>query len=121
MITISYEEAYIHIIVTGEFSLKDYKEFEENVLYQFKFQGRTNILFDLSQMLDYTLDVAIEELRFLRKNQNNFGRVAIVSHDQFIGWSTWLNALLSDADIRHFDEVSDACAWIVGEPDIALS
>lgn len=121
MITISHEESYVHIIVTGEFSLHDYKEFEENVMYEFTFQGRTNILFDLSEMLHYTIDVAIEELRFVRKHPHSFGRVAVVSHDQIIGWSAWLNALVSDAEIHNFDNVEDARTWIMGEPEIVLS
>jgi hypothetical protein len=120
MITISHEEGYMHIIVTGEFNLKDYQEFEENVLYQCRFQGRTNILFDLSEMLHYTIDVAIEELRFIRKNPHSFGRIAVISNDQIVNWNAWLNALLLDAEIHTFADVEDARAWMMGEPGIVL-
>lgn len=119
MITISHEPGYVHVIVAGEFTLQDYKEFEDNALYHFKFDGPTNMLFDLREMLNYTVDVAIEELRFLQKNKQNFGRVAVLSKDQIVSWGAWLNALLSDANIRHFDDIEDAETW-VGETEEVL-
>lgn len=117
MIILSHEENYIHVIVAGEFTLKDYQELEENLLYQFKFQGRPNLLFDLREMLHYTIDVAIEELRFIRKNPHTFGRIAVVSNDQIVNWNAWLNALLLEADISTFDNVEDARAWVIGGPE----
>jgi hypothetical protein len=120
MINIYREEDYLHIIVVGEFNLADYQEFEKNVLYQATFQARSNILFDLSEMLHYTIDVAIEELRFIRKHPHSFGRIAVVSNDQIVNWHAWLSALLLDADIHTFDNVEDARRWMVGEPDVAL-
>lgn len=114
MITISQKTGYVQVVVIGEFTLQDYKEFEENALYHFKFEGPTNILFDLREMLHYTMDVAVEELRFLQKNKQSFGRVAVISHDQIVNWGVWLNALLSDAEIQHFNDIEDADAWILG-------
>lgn len=112
MIAISQEDGYIHVTIAGEFTLEDCKEFEENALYRFKFDGPINVLFDLREMLNYTLDVAIEELRFVQKNKQSLGRVAVVSRDQIVNWGAWLNALLSDADIRYFEDIEDAEAWM---------
>ena len=112
MIAISQENGYIHVTVAGEFTLQDYKELEENVLYHLKFDGPINVLVDLREMLDYTLDVAIKELCFIQKNKQSFGRVAVLSHDQIVSWGAWLNALMTDADIQHFEDIEDAEMWI---------
>jgi hypothetical protein len=119
MINISHEKDYIHVMVAGEFGLQDYKEFEDNVLYKFRFAGRTNVLFDLTQMLHYTIDVAIEELRFLHQHPHSFGYIAVVSQDQFINWGAWLSGLLSDAKVNMFDNVADAQRWLSDQADSA--
>lgn len=116
MIAISHENGYIQATVTGEFSLADYRELEDDMRYQFRFQGRANILLDLTEMMRFTIDVAFAELRFLRKNRSHFGRVAVVTNDEVINWAAWLNAVLSDAEVAVFDNIQDAEAWVTGAP-----
>ncbi|UXY13775.1 STAS/SEC14 domain-containing protein [Chitiniphilus purpureus] len=112
MITISHEQNYIHVAVLGEFTLKDFREFEENVLYELRFHGRANLLFDLTEMISYTLDMAIEEIRFARAHRRDFDKVAVLSNDQWVAWSAWLNQLLSEARIELFQETDAARAWL---------
>jgi hypothetical protein len=98
----------------GQFSLDDYREFEQAVSYGIEFQGEVNVLFDLRDMLSYSLDVAWEELVFSREHKHDFGRIAVLTGDQWVAWSMWLNRLFMSADIRLFDDLDMAQAWVAG-------
>ena len=58
MITIQKKDNLVIVAVIGEFTLADYNEFEQQVLYQSHFEGEASLLFDWRDMLDYTVDVA---------------------------------------------------------------
>lgn len=115
MISIEHKDGLINIAVLGEFTLADFKEFEEQVCFEIKFQGNVNVLFDLRDMLNYTLDVAWEEIKFSRQHSHDFGRIAVVSDDQWVTWSTWLSRLFVDAEVQVFDEYDSARQWVVPE------
>lgn len=117
MISISKENDYIQTSVFGEFTLQDYQEFEESVLYQSKFHGPVSLLFDLQGMLSYTLDMALEELKFVREHGQDFNRIAVVSSDQWVTWSAWLSRMFTDAEIGMFDDVGDAITWLTQSSD----
>jgi hypothetical protein len=67
-------------------------------------------------MIDYTLDVAWEEIKFSRSHAHDFGRIAVVTNDQWLAWSAWVQRLFIAADIRVFDDYEAARAWAAGEP-----
>ncbi|XZG71688.1 STAS/SEC14 domain-containing protein [Chitinibacteraceae bacterium HSL-7] len=113
MISISHEQGYMHVLVIGEFTLSDYREFEENVLYTVRFHGPANLLFDLTEMISCTVDMALEELRFSRDHRQDFGRVAVVTQDQWVGWSAWLNQLMTDAEVEVFTGLAQAQEWLL--------
>ena len=113
MIAIKTQEKLISVSVIGEFSLADYKEFEEHVLHNLQFKGGVYLLFDLRDMLDYTLDVAWEEIRFANKHRYDFRRIAVVTDDQWMVWMVWLNTLFVDADVRAFDDPGLAMDWLM--------
>ena len=112
MISTSIEQNLVSVSVLGELTIADFKEFEATILYGVKFQGAVNLLVDLRDMLHFTVDVAWEELKFTRDHKNDFRRVAIVTDDQWIQWSAWINRALSSADIRVFDDFDDASIWL---------
>lgn len=114
MISITVNNNEIAVAVLGQFTLDDYREFEQTVCYGVHFQGRVNVLFDLRDMLSYSVDVAWEELKFSREHKNDFDRIAILSNDQWVAWSMWVNRLFMSADIRLFDALEPAQAWIAG-------
>ncbi len=62
MISLDVKKNQVGVTVMGQFTLDDYKEFEEAVAYGVKFQGKVNLLFDLRDMLSFSVDVAWEEL-----------------------------------------------------------
>jgi hypothetical protein len=112
MISVNVRDNVISMTVMGQFTLDDYKEFEEAVLYGIKFQGVVNLLIDLRDMLSFSLDVAWEEIRFSRQHANDFNRVAILTSNEWIAWSTWVNRLFVNADIQLFDDLSEAEVWV---------
>ncbi len=113
MIAINVKDNIISMSVLGRFTLDDYREFEEAVLFGIKFQGAVNLLIDLRDMLSFSFDVAWEELKFSREHANDFGRVAILTSNEWIAWSTWINRIFVDAEICLFDEADEAEAWLL--------
>ncbi|HRP97907.1 MAG TPA: STAS/SEC14 domain-containing protein [Rhodocyclaceae bacterium] len=112
MITIEHNHNLVSVGVFGEFTLADYKEFEELVDYKIKFEGPVNILFDLREMVGFTLDVAWEEIKFSRQHAHDFGRIAVLTQDQWVTWSAWITQLFVDAEVLVFDNEADARAWL---------
>ena len=113
MIAIQETDNLINVAVFGEFTLADYKEFEEHVLYKQRADGQVNVLFDWRDMLSYTVDVAWEDIKFIRQHGNEFHRIAVVTENQWQAWGAWVSNLFVDADIRVFSDFADAQAWVV--------
>ena len=112
MINLSVKDNRIEVSVLGQFTADDYREFEDAVNYGIKFQGTVNLLFDLRDMLSYSLDVAWEELVFTREHKHDFGRIAVLTGDQWVAWSLWVNRMFSSAEIQLFDDLELAQAWV---------
>lgn len=113
MIAIENKAHGVLATVAGEFTLADYREFEENVLYELQFHGKPNLLFDLTEMLNYTLDVVWEEIKFSRAHGHQFGRVAVVTRDQWLTWATWIARLFVDSEVRIFEDSAQAESWLL--------
>jgi stage II sporulation SpoAA-like protein len=108
-------EHYPHrvaVTVYGEFTLADYREFEDQVNYKVRFEGPVDLFFDLRQMADYTLDVVWEELKFSRAHANDFERIAVVTDNQWVTWSAWLSQIFVNAQMRVFTDAAEAKAWL---------
>lgn len=114
MIAIQKINNLIIVAVIGEFTLSDYREFEDQVLYQSHFAGTANLLFDWRDMVDYTVDVAWEEIKFMREHGSEFNRVAVVTDNQWQTWSAWVSNLFIDADVRVFSDYEEAKEWASG-------
>ncbi len=112
MINIEKTQNTVVVAVIGEFTLADYKDFEDKVLHQYHFDGRANLLFDWRDMVDYSVDVAWEEIKFMREHGSEFGRVAVVTDDQWQAWSAWVSNLFIDADVAVFLDYDEALEWV---------
>ncbi len=116
MITLEEDENLLNIAVLGEFTLADFKQFEESALYKLKTPGEINLLFDLRDMVNYTLDVAWEEIKFFRRDhQHDFSRIAVVTNDQWMTWQAWLSRLFVDAEICAFADYDEAKGWVAAK------
>jgi hypothetical protein len=113
MISIEQSKNLITLSVLGEFTLTDFKQFEELALYELKSPGEVNLIFDLRDMINYTVDVAWEEIKFFsREHQHDFSKIAVVTDDQWLTWQAWLSRLFVDADIRAFPDYNEARGWV---------
>jgi hypothetical protein len=112
MITTSHQDGLAECAVLGEFTLADFMEFEELVLYEIKFHGPVSLLVDLRQMADFTVDVAWEEIRFSSQHASDFDRIAVITESQWVAWSAWLSQLFVSADLRVFETEDEARNWL---------
>lgn len=112
MIVVNQKPQRVSVSVFGEFTLADYKEFEEVVNFKVRFEGPVNLYFDLSQMADLTIDVAWEEIKFSRAHPDDFKRVAVVTDSQWVTWSAWLSQTFVSADVEVFDNADEANSWL---------
>ena len=117
MITTDIRGSVVSIAVLGEFTLGDFKEFEELVLYKLKFDGPADLLVDLREMADFTVDMAWEEIKFSRQHGGDFRRIAVLTDSQWVTWSAWLEQLFVSADLRVFADLDEASVWLAeGRP-----
>ncbi|MDR2364683.1 MAG: STAS/SEC14 domain-containing protein [Zoogloeaceae bacterium] len=105
----------VSVNVYGEFTLADYREFEEAVNYKTRFDGPVDLLFDLSDMAGATLDVALEDLQFTRAHADDFHRIAVVTDSQWVLWSAWLAQVFMSAELKVFDNPQEAEDWLSEE------
>lgn len=113
MITIEQTGKLINIAALGEFTIADFKQFEELALQKLKAPAAVDLLFDLRAMINYSIDVAWEEIVFFgREHPHDFGKIAVVTSDQWLTWQAWLSRLFVDADIRAFSDYKEAHFWI---------
>jgi hypothetical protein len=115
MITIEQSEKLVNVAVLGEFTIADFKAFEEQALYKLKSPGELDLLLDLRAMVSYSLDVVWEDIKFFRREHNHdFTKIAIVTDNQWLTWTAWLSRIFVDADIEVFTDYEEAKAWVQG-------
>ncbi|MBA2690174.1 MAG: STAS/SEC14 domain-containing protein [Burkholderiales bacterium] len=112
MITVNSEPNLITVTAFADFTLADYREFEVAALAALAEKRKPNLLFDLTQMTGYTLDVAWEEVRFSRRHAQDFPKIAVVTTDQWMIWSAWLSQLFVEAELELFEDTGSALAWL---------
>ncbi len=112
MITLAQEKNYYHAVVLDEFTLQDFREFEECVISAAKTQGMVNLLVDLREMSGYTLDMALEEIRFSRAHRQEISKIALITTDQWVTWSAWLSRLMTEAELQVFEDADEAVSWL---------
>ena len=115
MIVIEHQPKRVEVTVYAEFTLADYKEFESVVNDAIRFEGPVDLLFDLREMADFTLDVAWEDIVFARAHANDFSRIAVLTDSQWVAWSAWLSQIFVRAEMRIFAEETEARAWLADD------
>ena len=103
MIVTQHQPQRVDVTVYGEFTLADFKEFEAMVGDTVRVDGSVDLLFDLRQMADFTLDVAWEDIVFARAHANDFRRIAVLTHSQWVAWSAWLSQIFVQAQMQGQD------------------
>ena len=112
MIVIQHHKNRVSGNVYGEFTLSDFKEFEEMVNRKVRFEGPVDLLVNLREMVDFTIDVAWEDIVFAREHPDDFRRIAVVTQSQWVAWSAWLSQIFVSAEMKVFDEDDEALDWL---------
>lgn len=112
MITSDQTDSLLSFTVLGEFTLGDFQEFEDKVLEKVSRGGTADLLLDLREMADFTVDMAWEEIKFSRQHADDFRRIVVLTDSQWVAWSAWLEQLFLKSDVRVFDDEADARAWL---------
>ncbi len=116
MISIQHTPQLINVAVMGEFTLADFKTFEDQALYDLKNPGSVNLLFDLRGLISSSVDVVWEEIRFFRNIDGyDFNKIAVVTNDQWLTWEALLSRLFVESDIEVFNDYDAAVAWANGD------
>lgn len=115
MIVTDYKEGLVSLAVYGEFTLADIREFEDLINYKVRFEGPVNLFVDLRQMANYTLDVALEEIKFSRTHSRDFARIAVLTSSQWLGLSAWLSGIFLESEVAVFEDETLARHWLVEE------
>lgn len=114
MISIREQEYGLDVALYNEFTLADFKLFEAALLKRVDERGRPDVLLDMSELRDFTLDMALEELRFMRAHERDFGRVAIIVNDVWIKLGSRISELLSHTKVDYFTDIDQAKTWLNG-------
>ena len=69
MISIQQQSYGLDVALFATFTVDDFRAFETAVLARAQTDGRVNVLLNLSGLLDFTIDMALEELRFVREHE----------------------------------------------------
>ena len=112
MITVQHEASLTVVGVFGTLEIEDFRRLEEEVGRQLHEHGRIDLLIDLTGMLEWTLDTALEDIRFMREHARDVGRIAILSNHEAVIWAALLSRLFVTAEVRVFDEEATARAWM---------
>ncbi len=112
MITIQHENTLTVVGIFATFEVEDFRRIETEIEQQLRAHGQIDLLVDLRGMLGYTLDTALEDIRFTREHARDVGRVAILSEDNSVVWTALLSRLFVKAEIRVFDTESGAREWL---------
>lgn len=115
MITVQHEGPLTIIGVFGTFEIEDFKRIEAEVGRQLISLGKIDLLVDLRGMMDYTLDVALEDIKFTREHAHDVGRLAILSDKESVVWTALLSRLFVRAEIQVFDSEEGAREWVEAE------
>jgi len=114
MIVIEKEKDLLKATVYAELTLKDFREFESAVYNELKRAAKIKLLFDLTNMSGYTVDVMWEDIKFTRTHAHDFKQIAVVTSRIWVTWLGWLPSAFTDAEIKHFDDLSAAAVWLQG-------
>ncbi|MDO1508803.1 MULTISPECIES: STAS/SEC14 domain-containing protein [unclassified Neisseria] len=113
MISIREQTYGLNVALYNEFTLEDFHEFERAALECTQKIHRPDMLLDLSMLKDFTIDMAVEQLKFMREHEDDFGRIAIVVNDMWIKLGTRLSSLITQQHPKYFDDAASAQEWLL--------
>jgi len=112
MITIEHQDQHLRVTVFGELTLEDFGRFERAIGHELDQHANINLLLDLNAMSGFTVDVAWEELQFNHQHAGDYRKIAIITSDQWLAWTSWLAGVFIQADVQQFPDTASARIWL---------
>ncbi|MDF0604291.1 STAS/SEC14 domain-containing protein [Neisseriaceae bacterium TC5R-5] len=112
MISIREQNYGLDVALFNEFTLADFKLLEQALIKRQAEQSKPDLLLDMAELKDFTLDMALEEIRFMRAHEKDVGRVALVVSDVWIKLAAHIAGLLSNTHCQYFGTLEEAQAWL---------
>ena len=113
MISIRQQSYGLNVALYNEFTLEDFQSLESAILECLHRVHRPDILLDLSLLRDFTIYMAVEQLRFLNRHDSDFGRIAVVTNDIWIRLSSHISSLLTKQHPKYFNDAAEAQQWLL--------
>ena len=113
MISIREQSYGLNVALYNEFTLDDFRQLEEALLAAKQKVHLPDILLDLSMLKDFTIDMAVEQNKFLNQHETDFGRVAVITDDIWIKLGARLSSLLTNQHPKYFSDAAEAQAWLL--------
>ena len=113
MISIREQSYGLNVALYNEFTLDDFRQLEAALLESKQKIHLPDILLDLSMLKDFTIDMAMEQIKFLNQHENDFGRVAVITDDMWIKLGARLSSLLTNQHPKYFDDATKAQEWLL--------
>ena len=113
MISIREQSYCLNVSLYNYFTLDDFRQLEQALLECKQKIRLPDILLDMSLLQDFTIDMAVEQIKFLNEHENDFGRIAVVTDDVWIKLAARLSSLMTNQHPKYFDDVAQAQAWLL--------
>ncbi len=113
MISIREQSYGLNVALYNEFTLDDFRELEQALLNAKQKIHLPDVLLDLTMLKDFTIDMAVEQIKFLNEHENDFGRIAIATDDIWIKLASRLSGLITNQHPKYFDDATEAQAWLL--------
>ncbi|PHS73523.1 MAG: STAS/SEC14 domain-containing protein [Cycloclasticus sp.] len=107
---------FISIKATGKLTHKDYEKITS--LLDSELEGvqhpELNILFDGGAFKGWELRAALDDLKLGIEHASEFKKIAIYGKELWLEILTKIGACLLPAEVKYFDNLDDASAWVNG-------
>jgi hypothetical protein len=108
MIVIEHQPKRVEVTVYAEFTLADYQEFESASMTRSSSRGQSTCFSICAKWPISPSTWPGKISSFARAHANDFSRIAVLTHSQWVAWSAWLSQIFVRAEMRVFDEEAEA-------------
>ena len=102
MISIREQSYGLNVALYNEFTLDDFRQLESALLESKQKNPPARHTLGFVHLKDFTIDMAVEQIKFLNQHETDFGRVAVITDDIWIKLGARLSSLLTNQHPKYF-------------------
>ncbi len=114
------QDDYLEVVARGRLSKTDYDVVTPQLEAALKAHGKLRLMLRVSDLVGWTLEAFISELKFDTSHRNDFERVAILGSNAIHRAHALLAKPMFTCEVRYFDaetQEREALAWLEAPPD----